>query len=58
MLENVSIVLNLSFRGKYYKSIMNKSWVSENCDFVFSTDDILIMVWARPGIIKLILLLY
>ena len=57
MLERVSVVLKHSLRGEYHKSIMNRSWVTKYSDFVFfiafSADDILRMVWARPGIIKL-----
>ena len=55
MLEHVCVVLQYAFRGMYYKSIMNRSWVTENINFVcfaFSTDYILRMVWARPYVIK------
>ena len=66
MLEHVSVVLKHSFRVKCYKSIMNNRSVELRkilisvffffFFFSFSTDDISRMVWARPGIIKLILL--
>ena len=60
MLKHVSIVLKHTLKGKHYKSSTNRSWATENSDFVFftfSTDDFLRMAWARPGI-NLILLLY
>ena len=34
-MEHVSVVFKHSFRGKYYKSIMNRSWVTKKFDFVF-----------------------
>ena len=43
MLEHVYVVLKHSFRGEYYKSILNRLWITKNSDFVFfsfSTGDI------------------
>ena len=60
MLEHVCVILRYAIRDVHYKSIMNRSWFTENSHFVFfgfSTDDILRMIWAKPRVIKFMLLM-